>query len=264
MKKRANGLKIAASAAQIADRVLTGVMLLLVALGILCSGYSVWDTWMVYRNAGVTSDLLKYKPDVKGEDAANPTLEDLQKINPDVCAWLTVDGTNIDYPVVQGVSNMEYINKDVYGEFSMSGSVFLDYTNARDFSDFYSLIYAHHMEGKVMFGELPEFEKTSYFQSHTGGTLCTPDHTFTIEWFACIHTDAFDQKVFYPMIYQTEEETEEENEKEELLSYLKEKAVQYRELDDLTVDDQIIALSTCSDSSTNGRSLLFGRMTGAE
>jgi sortase B len=213
---------------------------------------------MIYRGASMSSELLKYKPDLNNEDAANPTLEDLQKINPDVCAWLTVDDTNIDYPVVQGTSNMEYINKDVYGEFSMSGSVFIDYRNARDFSDYYSLIYAHHMEGNVMFGELPEFEETEYFESHTGGTLCTPDNTFTIEWFACIHTDAFDYRVFYPVGYDTEEE------KEELLTYLKTEAVQYRELDDLTTEDQIIALSTCSDSSTNGRSLLFGRMTGVE
>jgi sortase B len=140
----------------------------------------------------------------------------------------------------------------------MSGSVFLDYSNAKDFSDFYSLIYAHHMEGNVMFGELPYFEKKSYFKSHTGGTLCTPENTFTIEWFACIHTDAFDQHVFYPSEYETEKE------KEGLLAYIKKEAVQYRELDDLTAEDQIIALSTCSDSSTNGRTLLFGRMTGVE
>jgi sortase B len=254
-------LKIAASAASIADRILTGIMILFVAVAILCSGYAAWDTWMIYQNAGVDSDLLKYKPDLSDGDAANPTLEDLQKINPDVCAWLTVDDTNIDYPVVQGTSNMEYINKDVYGEFSMSGSVFLDYRNAKDFSDFYSLIYAHHMEGEVMFGELPEFEETAYFESHTGGTLCTPDDTFAIEWFACIHTDAFDQNVFYPGTYNTQD-TEEV--KESLLSYIKEEAVQYRELTDLTTDDQIIALSTCSDSSTNGRTLLFGRMSGVK
>jgi sortase B len=258
MKKRANGLKKAAVAAQIADRILTGIMLLLVALAILCSGYAVWDSWMIYHNASVSSDLLKYKPDITDDAADNPSLADLQKINPDVCAWLTVDDTNIDYPVVQGVSNMEYINKDVYGEFSMSGSVFLDYRNARDFSDHYSLIYAHHMEGNVMFGELTEFEKESYFQSHTGGSLCTPDDTFIIEWFACLHTDAYDYKVFNPDSYDTEEENE------DLLSYIKTEAVQYRELDDLVADDQIIALSTCSDLTTNGRTLLFGRMVKVE
>jgi sortase B len=258
MNKRETGLKKAASAVCIADRVLTGIMILLVALAVLCSGYALWDTWLVYHEAGLDSSLLKYKPDVTDGDADNPTLADLQKINPDVCAWLTVDDTSIDYPVVQGVSNSEYLNKDVYGEFSMSGSVFLDYQNANDFSDYYSLIYAHHMAGNVMFGELTEFEKAAYFQQHTSGTLCTPENTFTIEWFACVHTDAFDYNVFYPVSYDTEEK------KANLLSYVKEIAVQYRELDDLTTNDQIVALSTCSDTTTNGRTLLFGRMTGAK
>jgi sortase B len=254
MKNRAERLKYAASAAYIADRILTGVLALLLVLAILYSGYALWDTYMIYKSAAVDSELLKYKPNTDNGDAPNPTLSELQEINPDVCAWLTVDDTNIDYPVVQGRENTEYINKDVYGKFSLSGSVFLDCRNANDFSDYYSLIYAHHMSGKVMFGELPEFMETAYFQTHTRGTLSTPDHTFEIEWFACIQTDAYDFNVFLPYGYETDEA------KEELLTYLKEHATQYRELDHLTTDDQIIGLSTCSDTTTNGRVLLFGRM----
>lgn len=45
-------------------------------------------------------------------------------INKDVAGWITIDDTHIDYPVVQGKDDMEYINKDVYGEFSLSGSIF--------------------------------------------------------------------------------------------------------------------------------------------
>jgi sortase B len=168
-----------------------------------------------------------------------------------------VDGTGIDYPVVQGENNLEYINKDIYGEFSLSGSVFLDYRNAPDFSDFYSLLYAHHMEGNVMFGELPNFQEAAYFQAHPQGILYTPEQTFEITWFACIATDAYDTNVFCPVNYVTEES------RENLLDYLSQKAVQYRELD-LSDGDQILGLSTCSDTSTNGRVLLFGKLDNAE
>jgi sortase B len=257
MKKRADRLAHVANAARVADRVLSGIIALCLILGFLYCAYALWDNWLIYKGAGVDSNLLKYKPGTAGEDASL-TFSELQEINPDVCAWLTVDDTNIDYPVVQGTSNMEYINKDVFGEFSLSGSVFLDYRSARDFTDFYSLIYAHHMEGKVMFGELPEFQEEDYFETHTSGTLYTPDRTYTIEWFACIYTDAYDANVFQPASYNLEED------KEELLTYLKTEAVQYRELDDLTVDDRIVGLSTCSDTTTNGRVALFGRLTEME
>jgi sortase B len=257
MKRRTERLAHAAAAARAADRVLSGIIALCLILGFLYCAYALWDNWLIYKGAEVDSDLLKYKPGTAGEDAGL-TFSDLQKINPDVCAWLTVDDTNIDYPVVQGTSNMEYINKDVFGEFSMSGSVFLDYRNAKDFSDHYSLIYAHHMEGKVMFGELPEFQEEDFFRTHTSGTLYTMDRSYAIEWFACIYTDAYDANVFQPASYQTEER------KEELLSYLKEEAVQYRDLEALTTEDQLLALSTCSDTTTNGRVVLFGRLTETE
>jgi sortase B len=257
MKKRADRLAHAAAAARVADRVLSGIIALCLILGFLYCAYALWDNWLIYNGAGVDSDLLKYKPGTAGGDASL-TFSDLQEINPDVCAWLTVDDTNIDYPVVQGTSNMEYINKDVFGEFSMSGSVFLDYRNAKDFADYYSLIYAHHMEGKVMFGELPEFQKEEFFETHRSGTLYTLGCSYTIEWFACVYTDAYDQNVFQPATYGAEEA------KEELLSYLETEAVQYRELEDLTIKDQILGLSTCSDMTTNGRVALFGRLTEME
>jgi sortase B len=251
MKKRTK--RLACAAAYTADRLLSGIIALLLTLALLYSGYALWDTWSIFHEAEVDSELLKYKPSGAGGSEAGLTFSDLQMINKDVCAWLTVDDTNIDYPVVQGETNIDYINRDVYGEFSLSGSVFLDYRNANDFSDYYSLIYAHHMDGKVMFGEIPEFLEEEYFQSHTGGTLSTADRTFKIEWFACIRTDAYDMLVFRPTDCKTDEA------KEELLSYLKENAEQYRELT-VSRPEQLVALSTCSDVTTNGRVILFGRM----
>jgi sortase B len=246
----------AESAAYTADRVLSVIIALCLIIGFLYSAYALWDNWLIYHGAGVDSDLLKYKPSLTGGADSDLTLADLLEINPDVCAWLTVDDTNIDYPVVQGKTNLEYINKDVYGEYSLSGSVFLDCRNTNDFSDSYSLLYAHHMEGKVMFGELPEFQEEEYFRTHTSGTLSTLNHNYSIAWFACIYTDAYDDYIF-----QINGANMSQEKKEKLLSYLKEKAVQYRELENLTSDDQLLALSTCSDMTTNGRVVLFGRMT---
>lgn len=251
MKKKLSGLSIAASIARGGDWVLDRVIVLLLITALLYSGFGLWDTYQIYKGAGVDSELLKYKPELG--DGDNPTLAQLHEINPDVCAWLTVDGTNIDYPVVQGRTNMDYINKNVYGEFSLSGSVFLDSRNARDFSDQYSLLYAHHIQGKVMFGQLPEFMEKAYFDSHTSGILFLPGRTLRIEFFACIYTDAYDAVAFNPAAVGGGES------EARFLSYLKREAVQYRDID-VSASDRIIGLSTCSEASTNGRVLLFGRL----
>jgi sortase B len=251
--KKINGKKLVKAVIHSMDRLIDTVIALVLLIAVLYGGFGLWDTWNIYHNAGVSDDLLKYKPTWISEDTPNPSISELQEINPDVVAWLTVDGTNIDYPVVQGETNMEYINQAVDKSFSLTGSIFLDFQNQSDFTDFYSLIYGHHIAGNVMFGEVPNFLEDDYFESHTTGTLFLPDESRRIQWFACIQTDAYDKYMFTPTVY------EDIASRQELLAYIRLTATQYRAIDVMPTD-QIIVLSTCSEASTNGRVLLVGRL----
>lgn len=240
----------AAKAARAGDKILSFVALVMILLLLLYGGYSLWDTAMTYMGAFASSDLLQYKPTGEADDLS---LAELYKINPDVCAWLTVDDTHIDYPVVQGEDNMEYINKDVFGEFAFSGAIFLDSRNSRDFTDSYSLLYGHHMDNGAMFGDIVEFAEKDYFDAHKTGTLYLVDNqTYQITLFACVKVDASDSVVYTP-------EAQKQGDVSSLLSHVREKAVQYRDIG-IGSDDQIIGLSTCSDAETNGRVVVFGRL----
>lgn len=254
MKKSVSGLDVVTAVVHASDYILNIVIMLCLLLALLYGGFGLWDTWNIYKGASSNGDLLKYKPVQTDGGTSDLTLLDLQEINPDVCAWLTIDDTNIDYPVVQGEDNFEYLNKSAIGEFSLSGSIFLDSRNDADFSDYYSLVYGHHMAGNAMFGELPNFLEKSFFEKHTEGSLYLTDATFKIEWFACMYTDAYDEKVFVPT------DAESEQLRSSLLTYLRENSTQYRDIG-LSVSDQIIGLSTCSEATTNGRVLLFGRLS---
>ena len=241
----------AAKLARFGDRLVSLIAAGLILLMLLYGGYSLWDTAMVYRGAFLSSDLLEFKPASGGDPNANPSLEELQAINPDVCGWLTIDDTHIDYPVVVGDTNMEYINKDVYGDFALSGSIFLDSSNARDFSDSYTLIYGHHMDNGAMFGDVVEFVNGDYFNTHTSGTLYLPDATYQIELFACVQVDAYDSVIYDPVA--------QNGDLSELLNNINQIAVQSRYIG-VDPRDQVIGLSTCSESTTNGRVVLFGRL----
>lgn len=232
-----------------ADKVVNCIIWVLICILLLYSGLGLWDTYSVYRGAENSELIYKYKPSGEG---ANPSPKELQKLNPDVCAWLTVDNTKIDYPIVQGKTNMEYINKAVDGSFSLSGSLFLDYRNERNFHDFYSLIYGHHMAGNVMFGILPSFQKKEFFESHTSATLFLPDSTKKIEIFACVYTDAYDSIVFNPKCNDADARTK-------VLNRIREKAVRYRDTE-LKDGDRIVGFSTCYNTTTNGRIIVFGRL----
>lgn len=74
---------------------IVAVLLMLLAV---YAGYALWDNQQVYAAAAeVRTSLLEMKP---AEDG--PSFAALRAVNPDVCAWVTLDGTGVDYPVVQG------------------------------------------------------------------------------------------------------------------------------------------------------------------
>lgn len=243
-------LRAAAAVARAGDRLLTLVLGLVLAAIFLYASFALWDTWRIYNDAGVDRDLLRYKPTAQQDPAVG--FAELRAINPDVCAWLTVADTNIDYPVVQGEDNVRYLNTDVYGAFSLSGSIFLDCRNAPDFSDGYSLIYGHHMDASVMFGELAGFTQAEYFEQHPTATLALPGQTCTVQFFACLYTDAYNARVFAPGDLSVEE-------RQAFLEEIRQSALQYREIG-VTGQDRLLALSTCSDASTNGRVVVLGRL----
>ena len=110
----------AARLARLGTRLVSALAGLLMLALLAFGGFALWQDAALRRGAFVGAELLQYKPAAPAAD--NPTLAGLQTVNPDVCGWLTVDGTGIDYPVVQGATNMDYVNRDVYGDFSTAAA----------------------------------------------------------------------------------------------------------------------------------------------
>ena len=125
------------------DRMITLILALLLLLTGVYAVYALWDNRQVYESAGsVQESLLKLKPKPSEEGTeSDPGFEELQALNPDVCAWLSLEGTEIEYPVLQGRTNLSYISTDVYGKYSLAGSIFLDSRNGRNGEDLYNLVY---------------------------------------------------------------------------------------------------------------------------
>ncbi|WP_405356584.1 class B sortase [Ruminococcus sp.] len=219
------------------------VAILCLLLFLICL-YAMIDAVNVYLNANDKS-VLKYKPQLgHGSEA-------LGELSDDAVAWLTIDNTSIDYPVMQGRNNEEYINKDPFGEFSLSGSIFLDSRNRGDFSDPYSILYGHHMEHGAMFGALDDFIKQEYFDQHRTGTLITTSgQDYTIRLFAACKADATEKTVFDPP----------ESNNEELLQYLKQHAA-VLEPQGVDAQSRILAMSTCQSAENVERMIVFGTLT---
>ena len=243
-------MKKAAMAARVGNRILSIMAGILILLMLSYGVYSLWDTYKIYANSFADEELLKFRPTDDGED--NPTLKDLKKLNRDVKAWIQVPKTNIDYPVVQGQDDMEYINKNVYGEFELSGAIFLSCLNKDDFSDPYNLVYGHNMKNGGMFADVADFTNKEYFETHQKGKLYLTDATRKIRFFACMKVTAADAKIYHPDGYRKEN-------LKDLLDYIQANAVQYRDVN-VADENSLIALSTCSEAETNGRVVLIGKL----
>ena len=237
-------------AARVGNRILSIMAGILILLMLSYGMYSLWDTYKIYANSFADEELLKFRPTDDGED--NPTLKDLEKLNPDVKAWIQVPKTNIDYPVVQGQDDMEYINKNVYGEFELSGAIFLSCLNKDDFSDPYNLVYGHNMKNGGMFADVADFTNKEYFETHQKGKLYLTDATRKIRFFACMKVTAADAKIYHPDGYRKEN-------LKDLLDYIQANAVQYRDVN-VADENSLIALSSCSEAETNGRVVLIGKL----
>ena len=227
------------------DMAALAAIMLLAAIG--C--YALWDSGQVYQAADAALYEI-YKPTIQDEGLS---FRELQAINPDVFAWLTVYGTNIDYPVVQGRDNMKYVNTSAEGRYSLSGAIFLDKNCSRDFSDFSHILYGHHMEKKTMFGEIGSFSGKGYFDARRYGSLYYGGLEHGLEFFAFVHADAYDTAVFRVKIAKPEE-------RQAYLGLLLERALHTRDIG-IAAGDRIVLLSTCSSASTNGRDILVGRIT---
>ena len=223
-------------------------LLLVLALG-LYSAYSVWYMQSLLDGSFLSDELAMFKP-----NGREPTLEELKSQNADVRAWITIDGTHIDYPVVQGATDAEYLNKSVEGEFSLAGAIYLSALNTPDFSDPYNMVYGHHVDGGAMFSDVLEFRDKDFFDAHPTGILwLSESEALAIEVFACMDVDGLDE-----VVYQDSGRVEADA-LPGLVDDVVGRSVQSRAVD-IMPGDSIIALSTCEDALTFERVVLFGEL----
>lgn len=215
--------------------------------------YALWDNQQVYADAeNVQENLMQMKPEIAEDGGAS--FEELLAINPDVVAWITMDHTNIDYPVLQGETNLTYINTNVYGEFALAGSIFLDSRCDRTFQDAYSLLYGHHMANSGMFGDLDLYKEEAFFKENKAGKLILPDQSYDLEIMACLVVASSEDIIFDTELAQDDIDS--------LLAFVEQNALHLRTetmeaIREKDIKQQILALSTCSSEYTDARTVII-------
>ena len=163
--------------------------------------------------------------------------DSLKEINEDIVGWVEVEGTDISYAVLYD-EDQYYLEHDYKGNYSFSGSIFMQQYNEDDFSDFNTVLYGHNMGSGTMFAQLHRFEKSEFFDEHDTIIIYTPNARLTYRIFAAYRTDNQNQMV----VFQYDTETHREEYLARIFTHT------YSNFDDdvtVTPDDRIITLSTC-------------------
>jgi len=106
--------------------------------------------------------------------------DELRAVNPDVVAWIVVEDTDINYPVVQHGDNDYYLQHSFDGSYSSSGAIFLDCDNAPDLTSDNNIIYGHNMLDGSMFAQILQFKDQEFLNQNHRVIVVTPTRGYLL------------------------------------------------------------------------------------
>ena len=224
-------------------KVLTALRILLLigfcSFGLVAS-LRLYRTWTTNKTNAELRDLKAFFVD-SGEQV--DWSDGMLDINEDYVGWLTVPGTNIDGPVVQGEDNDEYLRTDFYGEHSIAGTLFMDEMVDVSDSKANRIIYGHMMYDSTMFGDLKHFKTRSFFEKHEFVVWEDRFGLSCYRLFAAVIVSGSATNTEYLNIQQWAGALDKEQ-TSEMLTILSERAFLYRD-DMFRGENQYIFLVTC-------------------
>jgi len=226
-------------------------------------GYSGYRLWDIYSNRAsevtVRNQMLVYRPTIPHSDdtpaqqsdpVVNQSIINLQYNHQSSVGWLSIPNTWVDHPFVQGQDNSFYLHRDINHNALHAGTIFMDYRNCYNFSDFNTLIYGHNMNNGSMFGTLPYFTNQSFFEENNVGYVFLPYQTYELQIFAVAIIRPYD-RIIYGQNFETTES------REYFIDYVRRIALHYQDID-VTKEDRFVTLSTCRNDAANYRLVVIG------
>ena len=187
--------------------------------------------------------------------------DEIRKESPDTIGWISVPYCDINYPIVQGIDNDHYLEFAYTGEYSISGSIFLDYRQNPEMTDKNSFIYGHSMKNGTMFGMLRKLDGTKYFNTAVENNdirffIYLKDTVQIYEMIAIVDTTQADTPELFDVNYPIA------NDEESGRAYIDLVMSKAHKTTGVTPkwDDKFVTLYTCQNATGPERHLVIGRL----
>lgn len=184
------------------------------------------------------------------------SFDELEEINPDIYAWIYIPNTNVDYPVARSTSDGNdsfYLEHNIYRQYQFSGTIYSEIQNQPDMHDRVTVMYGHNMLNGSMFASLHNFEDKSFFDDNNTIFVMTKDKLFTYLVYSAYTYD--DRHILNSFSL-----NDDKSFREFLDSTLDPHSYDcnVREGVQLTTENKILTLSTCTSGASNTRYLVQG------
>ena len=215
------------------------------------------------QQAHLYSDLAAVRtrdkqPEISLQSSVQPSSRNLYLENADMVGWIQIEGTSIDYPVMQTPADSNYYLKhDFEKNYTDYGCPFMQADCDVLCPSDNLIIYGHNMKDGSMFADLAKYRSKDFWQSHKTVWFDTALGSCAYEIFAVIHTtvqaDAADAFPFYRFVDAAAPE--------EFADYVS--ACKARALYDTGISaeygDKLLTLSTCDNITDDGRLLVIAK-----
>ena len=241
------------------SNIVSNIILVIAIVVFAVSAYKLYGIFSEYNQGDneyqKTQDLVintEKKDDTK-EETFSVDFEKLLEMNSDVVGWIRFDEpSEINYPVVQGRDNEEYLKRTFEANTNKLGTLFVDVNNPGDFSGRNTFIYGHNMKNGSMFAQLLKYKDDSFYKEHPYFYIYTPDGKVrTYEIFSAgVVKDTSDS---YIMDYADDAAFQ------TYIDYIKQQSA-YPTSTEVTTASKIVSLSTCTNVRDDERFLVHGVM----
>ena len=270
-----------------------GTIALLILIIVACAGLIAAKVITDARDKGEYSELQELRPSVtrpsmnlevtepsqtepapEQTDPATPTTpttapniddtvlfeyQPLYEINRDMVGWIQIEGTAIDYPVVQTPNEPNfYLRRNFYKENATCGTIYVREACDVNLPSDNVTVYGHNMRNGTMFADLHKFEKKSFWENHRYVNFDTLNEYRTYEIFAVFKTTADLTKGFSYHIYDTFATEKAFN---QYVSTCKNLSMFDTGITH-SFGEKLLTLSTCDKSISDGRLVVVCRLVG--
>lgn len=184
-------------------------------------------------------------------ELAKKSLTALRQENEDVAAWIWIPDTEVNYPVMRGTDNDFYLNHTWLKEESSMGSIFLEWQNAADFSEFHTIVYGHSMNSGEMFGSLQRYRYYNHWKENPYVYLLTDNGVLRYEIFSVYEAEVESDTYQIGMQW--------DSTKERYIDMALEKSVIGCGITP-AITDRVLTLSTCSGLGYETRWVVHARL----